>query len=231
MTNAAQTRAIHAMRRELGMTDGDYRCHLQARFRVVSSRDLDESQAAELIDDLRAAGANGGPRSSSRTATGNYAKVLQALWISAWQLGIVRSRDDAAMLAFVERQTGISHTRFLKDSADAAKAIEGLKAWIAREAGVVWPSASNARKLGLEIAELAAREIVRAQVARLVGLDAWPRPAKAEGGVFNQDLADFARITVGIRGDFVSYGVSQWRQLADALGKRLRPSTNQGEKR
>jgi hypothetical protein len=217
------------MRRELGMTDGDYRGHLQQRFRVVSSRELDDSQAAELIDDLRAAGANGGPRSSARTATGNYAKVLQALWISAWQLGIVENRDDAAMLRFVERQTGLPHTRFLKQSADAAKAIEGLKAWIAREAGVAWPSASQANKLGRSIAELAARAIVRAQVSRLKAFGAWPGDDASPE--INQDLADFARVTVGIPGEFQSYGVEQWRRLADALGKRLRPYVKQGAKR
>ena len=53
MTSAAQTQAIHAMRRALGLTDDDYRGLLQARFHVVSSRDLNAGQAGALIDELK----------------------------------------------------------------------------------------------------------------------------------------------------------------------------------
>ncbi len=64
--------------------------------------------------------------------TGKYAKKLQALWIAAWNLGIARDRDDKALLAFVKRQTGIDHTRFLVYADDAKRAIEALKGWINR---------------------------------------------------------------------------------------------------
>ena len=43
-----------------------------------------------------------------------------------------------ALVAFVKRQTGVDHIRFLHHADDAAKAIEGLKAWLAREGGVKW---------------------------------------------------------------------------------------------
>jgi hypothetical protein len=226
MPTLEQTRKIHAMKREIGMTEKDYRDHLRGKFQVASSTDLDEGQAGELIDDLRQAGA-GNFRSPARTASGAYSKVLQALWISAWQLGVVASRDDRAMLKFVERQTGLSHTRFLNDSAEAAKAIEGLKAWIAREAGIVWPSAKRARELGTDVAWLAGREVVRAQMRRLIGLGAWPG---GNDDVLSEHLANFARVNVGIAGDFNSYGVAQWRRLADALAKRLRPSLIQEQR-
>jgi hypothetical protein len=48
------------------------------------------------------------------------------------------------MIAFVKRQTGLDHTRFLTDAADAARAIEALKAMCAR-AGVVWPKGEASR--------------------------------------------------------------------------------------
>ncbi len=69
---------------------------------------------------------------------GPYAKKLQALWISGWNLGLVEHREDAALLAFVRRQTGLEHTRFLRDPHEAAKVVEALKNWIHNKGGVVW---------------------------------------------------------------------------------------------
>lgn len=139
MTTLAQTKAIHTLRRQIaGFEEADYRGLLRQEFRVASSRDLDEREANRLIDTLR--GLGGDPvRRAAQTASGPYSKVLQALWIAAYNLGLAREKDDRAMLKFVERQTGVSHTRFLVDAADARKAIEGLKAWIARAAQVEWP--------------------------------------------------------------------------------------------
>nr|WP_325176349.1 regulatory protein GemA [Sinorhizobium medicae] len=70
--------------------------------------------------------------------TGRFAAKLQALWIAAHNLGIVKNRDDAALITFVKRQTGIDHVRFLRFPDDARKAVEALKGWIAREGGVDW---------------------------------------------------------------------------------------------
>lgn len=75
---------------------------------------------------------------SQKSLEGAYAKKLQALWIGAWNLGIVKNKSDKALLAFVKRQTGVDHTRFLRHKEDGDKAIETLKAWMAREASVDW---------------------------------------------------------------------------------------------
>lgn len=63
--------------------------------------------------------------------------------MSGWHLGVVRDRTDAALLAFLERQTGLEHTRFLVDAASARRMIESLKGWLAREAGVEWPASGS----------------------------------------------------------------------------------------
>ena len=60
------------------------------------------------------------------------------MWIAGWNLGVVRDRDDAAMIGFIKRQAKVDHTRFLHHHADATSAIEGLKAWLARDGGVDW---------------------------------------------------------------------------------------------
>jgi hypothetical protein len=221
VTSAAQTRAIHAMRRALGMTDADYRGLLQARFRVVSSTDLDAAQAGALIEELKGLGAPAGAgRSPAKTASGKYAPVLQALWIGAWNLGLARSRDDAAMLAFVERQTGLAHTRFLADSTDAAKAIEGLKAWVARDGGVTWPTQRDADEAGRPLSWLRKRAVCRAVAAKLqaaggfapfiAGQDVWPGDVEAYG---------YRR---GLKAAFRFYDETDWDRLAAWFGARLR---------
>ena len=154
MTNLAQNKRIHGLRKQLranGFDDGDYRALLIAKFPlafkgVPSSKDLSFEQAAELIEALKSlAGDSGGAsRRPSETVTGKWAGVLRALWISGHNLGLIDNADDRALLAFVEKQTHISHTRFLNDEADAYKAIEALKSWLTR-GGVQWPRASDAR--------------------------------------------------------------------------------------
>ena len=52
----------------------------------------------------------------------------------------MRDRDDRALVAFVKRQTGIDHVRFVRHGADAMKAIEALKGWLERAGGVDWKS-------------------------------------------------------------------------------------------
>ncbi len=148
MTTTPQHRPIHALKKTLRLTDEDYRALMEAGAGKRSSKELSTGEAEALILELkRLAGQQPGAslassapsgRRPSLTVSGKFGKVLQALWLSAWNLGIVENRDDAALLAFVERQTGQKHTRFLVDPQEAVKAIEALKGWIAREAGMTW---------------------------------------------------------------------------------------------
>lgn len=130
-------RTIHAISGKLGLDDDARRAVYQ---RVTGKPTLTLMSAPEknaVVAEFRRLG--GGLRPDGRKKlTGPFAPKLQALWIAAWNLGIVENRDDKALLAFVKRQTGIDHTRFLYYADDAAKAIEALKAWMAREAGVDW---------------------------------------------------------------------------------------------
>ncbi len=178
MTSIEQTRAIHALRRRIpGYTDDDYRAFLQSRYGVPTSTRLTFIQAAGVIGELRRlAGRAAFSDARARAASGPYVKPLQALWIAAFNLGIVADRSDRALIAFVERQTGLTHTRFLQDAADARKAIEGLKAWIARSVNerlaetergdqghaFAWPKGRNVieRKMAIVAAQTA---IVRKQ--------------------------------------------------------------------
>lgn len=165
-----QVREIKALQRRIGLDDAAYRDALRVGFGVGSCKELTAEQAEAFKARLN--GASTPPHRTPRvTATGRYAKLLQALWIAGHNLGVVTSPDDAALIAWVQRQARVDHTRFLTDPADARKAVEGLKRWLTREAGVVWPRRSG--KPADHEADVLAnkRAIIAAQLRRLAALD------------------------------------------------------------
>ncbi len=215
MSTAPQVKCIQTLRRKAGLEDADYRGFLVHHGGKASSKELSEAAADRVIAELRKLPGAGAPpkgRKAANTATGPYAPLLQALWLSAWNLGLARSKDDAAMLAFVKRQTGLDHTRFLQHGEVASKAAEALKAWIARDGGVEWPASGDA------IARKHA--VCRAITARLVaisgftpfvrGTDPWP-----------VDIAAYGR-ACGLPAGFTDYDGKDWDDLANMLGTRLR---------
>ncbi|RVN34516.1 gp16 family protein [Sinorhizobium meliloti] len=134
--------AIHVAKKQLGLDDDTYRSKLTNITGKASAKDMTEDERQKVLTVFRDEGfavAENGRRPDGRPKlTGRFAAKLQALWIAAHNLGIVENRDDAALIAFVKRQTGIDHVRFLKFPDDARKAVEALKAWIARVGGVDW---------------------------------------------------------------------------------------------
>ncbi len=165
---SAQIKAIHVLKGQSGISDAEYRDHLKTRFKVVSSKDLTFEQAGVLMDDLRGLGGRASARTSATRASGKFAPVLQALWLAGHNLGVVDNPDDAALLAFVKRQCKVDHDRFLTDGAEAAKAIEALKAWIGRDVGVKWASKPEADRLGCTLANLNKQRVIAVIALRLV---------------------------------------------------------------
>ena len=213
MTTAAQTRAIHSIRRAAPQfTEDDYRALLMREFRVSSSKTLSERQAAKLIEMLKVTCGQSGYRGAAVTADGPYAGKLRALWMSAHNLGLVRSRDDRAMMAFVKRQTKIEHTRFLVEPSAAMKAIEALKKWISRDGGVTWPAVDAS-------SEETKRLIAMAVARRCVDVGAFKPFAD---GTLESDLERYAMHCGGFPASFQFYEGIHWDRLANRLGARLR---------
>lgn len=129
---------IHVAKKQLGLDEDTYRAMLMRETGKNSAAKLTANEQRRVIEVLRNQGFKPASSAPKKGLKGKYAKKLQALWIGAWNLGIVRDRRDAALIAFVTRQTGLDHVRFLHHSEDARRAIEGLKAWMTREAGVDW---------------------------------------------------------------------------------------------
>lgn len=130
------TRAIFVGLRQLDIDLEDARPMFAELTGKTSIKAMNEVEKIKIVTHLRTKGFTKAP--AKNKLQGKYAPKLQALWIGAWNLGIVENKTDQALLAFVKRQTGIEHTRFLRHPEDANKAIECLKAWINREAFVDW---------------------------------------------------------------------------------------------
>ena len=227
MTTLAQNRRIHALRRDIpGLDEASYRALLAREFRVQSSRELDAAGGDRLIAALAArqngkmpapvwhretGGAAGKARPARAAMGGPFAKVLQALWIAGWNLGLVRDRTDAALLTFVTRQTGIENTRFLIAAQDSAKAVEALKAWLARDGGVVWPKGDAPLARKRAVAEAIARRIMTHDPARCALI------AATEYEMFMSLARAFNSATPPD-----SYTSREWDRFAEALGESLR---------
>lgn len=136
------TALINIGKNQLGLDDDAYRGMLHRVTGKTSLRIMSEVEKQNVIEDLKQKGFNPtvkGPSNSKRKRLeGKFAPKLQALWIAAYNLGVVTNGSDEALIAFVHRQTGLDHIRFLHDPADAYKAIETLKKWLTRVAEVDW---------------------------------------------------------------------------------------------
>lgn len=171
--NARQIAAIHTLAKALGLPDDLRRDVIAAEARGKrSARDLSFEEAGRVIERLKGEQTKTPEHQAqlargARRMDGPYAPKLRALWISAWNLGLVRDNSDRALCAFIERQTGVSHPRFLRESREAAKAIEALKAWMRRDAGVRWP-APGADVVDVKLA------VIESQCARIEALGETP---------------------------------------------------------
>lgn len=202
--------AINVAKRDLRMEDPDYRALLERVTGKASLRQMNGAEHIRVLDELRAKGA---PKLlvKGKELKGPYAKKLQALWIAGWNLGVVRDRTDAAMLSFIKRQTGIEQTAFLRDPADARKALEALKAWLGREGGVVWGTSNGCDWLTHD-----------------AGKVAWAQWKKLEPEAkLHPDDKGFYRFVIqkvdGHLGDpLAGLNPAAWRLVMNALGERIR---------
>lgn len=202
---------LHMLAKQRGLDDDAYRDFLERETGKRSARDLTDGELAKVCDQLgRPSSVTGAgrPAAASPAVAGPYAGKLRALWIAAWHLGVTRNNSDAAMLAFVKRQTGIEHTRFLIEPRAANRAIEGLKGWIAREAGVEWGEPGTDPR----------RAVVEAQVRRLEGL------GNIKAGAFgtSQFLEDYVCRVSGANRGLQYVDAAGWDKAIAALGARLR---------
>ena len=75
--------------------------------------------------------------SCSPLPSGPVTRKLRALWISAFDLGLIRDRSDDALVAWLRRQQ-ILDAETCRSVDSLASAIQPLETWLARAAGVDW---------------------------------------------------------------------------------------------
>lgn len=194
---------IHTLKSRVGMDDDVYREFLQRETGKRSAKDISIRDAGRVIEKLKENAGQGGPRGAVAGLDSPIGGKLRALWIAGYDLGVVSDRTDRAMLSFLQRQTGVSHTRFLNDPRAATSAIEALKAWLAREAGVEWPVRS-------EDVVSSKRAVIEAQWRRLASSGAQPH-----------DLDAFARKVVGVIG-WADFEPCHFDAIQNALGRKVR---------
>lgn len=202
--------AIHVGLKQLGIVEDDARDLYERMTGKRSLREMNPREHEAVASELRrlGAGRKGASKGARKSLQGPFAKKLQALWIAGWNLGIVRDRDDRALLAFVRRQTAIEDTRFLRDAADARRAVEALKGWIAREAKVDWSDASNRPAWQME----PGAKIASAQWEMLVKAGA----VDANVDTFRTFVEERSFRPLG------QMNAAEWRGVMNTLGERVR---------
>lgn len=210
MATTKQLGMIHGLAKRRGLEEELYRDFLQQQTGKRSAKDLDTGEAARLIDTMLGMS---GERASGAVAGLDtpIGRKLRALWIAAYSLHLVRDRTDKAMLSFLERQTGVSHTRFLKHPADAKSAIEALKVWLARDGGVEWPTGDDAIEQK--------HAVLNAQWMKLVELGEVDRPIGPLA-----DLRHYALkvCRMSLRGGWEQLESHHYDTVQQALGRKLR---------
>lgn len=120
---AGLVRAIQTGRRKLGLDDETYRGLLaDVSGGKTSSRELNAYQLKEVLRRMREAG--------FRSSTDPQLQKIRSLWLSMYDEGVVRSRSERSITAYIRRITGKSaHDCGVKD---LQCVIETLKQWIDR---------------------------------------------------------------------------------------------------
>lgn len=134
-TRRSELAAIHIAAKDLALEEESYRS-LVARFsagRTESAGEMSTSERRALLDHFRHLGfqRKPGPKPARRRDPRPQAGKLRALWISLWQLGVVRHPDDEALAGFLKRHTGLDALQFA-DPEELNVAIECLREWCKR---------------------------------------------------------------------------------------------------
>lgn len=133
--------------KDLGLDDDTFRDLMERQTGKRSRTKLSDSQLIDLVEHFKTLGFKPVRKAPARAgkrplADGVQAKKIRALWISGYNLGVIKDPSEKALGAFAKRVTGgrESGTDALQwlDSAGAFKVIEALKDWLARDAGVNW---------------------------------------------------------------------------------------------
>lgn len=213
-------RMIHVGMRDLGIDDDVKAAMVTTLSGQASLKALRTSQLVEFLEALKDRGFKptpaAPPRAGSRPlADTEMARKVRALWLSLYALGAVADPREAAIGAFVKRQTGRDALQWI-DGRDAARVIEALKA-MGERAGIDW----TLRYRGVGGAEIADERYC-------VCVALWDEVRRL--GAVQQEMATLQGYGYAVTGRaaFHFYEPEHWSRLIETLGGMRRRSASHG---
>lgn len=116
-------KAVQTGRRKLGLDDETYRGMLEATTGKRSAKELTAAQLRMVLERMRRAGFQGRPPCPQL-------KLIRHIWLSMYDDGVVRKKDNGAIDAYIKRITG--KRPFECGVNDFSRVIETLKKWVDR---------------------------------------------------------------------------------------------------
>lgn len=128
---------IHIAKNQLAIDTDTYRQMLLSVTGKTSTSDMNPAQLNKVLAVMKAKGFVVKPSRKARTTRpltdSPQARKLRALWLEMHTQGIVRDSSEAALQAWVKRETGIDSLKWLEPEV-VSHCIERLKKWQARPA-------------------------------------------------------------------------------------------------
>lgn len=193
-------------RKQLNMHDDDFRQLLFDETGRFSRTECSDGELGKFLDALKAKGFQ--PIQTGRKqAQHPMARKARALWISLYQLNVVRNPDERALETFARRQLGVERLQWA-NQAHSDRLIEALKNMAERNG---WSQVGLPAKPEFQTRVLM-RRLCDAILAKLVEVGAagenWTLE-QAAWKLLGEQCADFP-------------SVDDFRHLASGLGDKLR---------
>lgn len=139
MPSQANLAKIHIAIKEIPLDDQTYRDILRTIFKKSSAKELNDRQCTMLLNRFqvrygwkpRHGNKSPKPPQSRPLSQDAMAKKARALWLSLYEMGIVRDPGESALGSYVKRMTGVEALQWL-DNKQLWLVIESLKRWVKR---------------------------------------------------------------------------------------------------
>lgn len=136
MTRNAMLAKVHIARQQLDMPQEEYRALLERVTGRSSAADLDDAALDRVLGEFKALGwkPTTNPAAGKRISAKPHVRKIFALWGELARAHRLKEGSRAALVAFVERQTGVAHPDWLT-ATQANSVTEALKAMQQRRRG------------------------------------------------------------------------------------------------
>ncbi|MFU8924935.1 gp16 family protein [Acinetobacter puyangensis] len=130
-----QIQLIHVAKSQLQLEDELYREILESTTGKTSTTQMTIAQLEAVLDRFKQLGFTVESKNKSgvnNLASDDQSRLIRHLWLLLYNAGEVRNSSELALVAFVEKQAGVSALQFLSTDS-ASRVIERLKKWCNRK--------------------------------------------------------------------------------------------------